>query len=216
MTKAKVEASSPVYALLSGAVKPDALKMNQIKAKDAHSKPKRDPSSSRKEVKRHEKPRRSAPGSVNSRYKPSGRKTLSDESGAGDGLSKDSGGKTDSSSETSDCTSEETRPTHISVHSSNFETDNGGAHVEVKEDWRGEVAKMIGYDFPSSTLTPALGRAERSTSLFTSVDGKWKFNPSDDLEFNGEGANDDLLREIDDLRSENEYLKVRFGKPEYI
>ncbi|XP_026776154.3 protein SOGA1 isoform X1 [Pangasianodon hypophthalmus] len=207
MTKAKVEVSSPVHALLSGAVKAEAHKMNQIKPKDQHSKPKWDPSSSRKEVKRCEKARRSAPGSVKSRNKLSGRRTVSDASSAGESLSKDSGGKTDSSSETSECTSEENRAANNDVQSSNFETDTGGADAERTEDWGGEVAEMIECDFPNSTLTPALGRAERSISPFTSMDGRWKFSASEALEISGDGAHDDLLRDIDDLRSENEYLK---------
>lgn len=208
MTKAKVEASSPVHALLlSGAVKAEAHKMNQIKPKDAHSQPKRDTSSSRKEVKRYEKARRSAPGSMKSRNKPSDRRTVSDASSADDGLNKDSGGKTDSSSETSDCTSEENRAANNDVQSSSFETDNGGADAKKTEDCGGEVAEDC-----HSTLTPVLGVAQRSISPFTSMDGRWKFSASGTLEFSSDGAHDDLLREIDDLRSENEYLKVRLGK----
>ncbi|XP_017341964.1 protein SOGA1 isoform X3 [Ictalurus punctatus] len=203
MTKAKVEASSPVHALLlSGAVKAEAHKMNQIKPKDAHSQPKRDTSSSRKEVKRYEKARRSAPGSMKSRNKPSDRRTVSDASSADDGLNKDSGGKTDSSSETSDCTSEENRAANNDVQSSSFETDNGGADAKKTEDCGGEVAEDC-----HSTLTPVLGVAQRSISPFTSMDGRWKFSASGTLEFSSDGAHDDLLREIDDLRSENEYLK---------
>lgn len=209
MTKAKVETGSPVNALLSGGVKAEAHKMNQIKAKDAHSKAKRDSISSLKEVKRHEKVRRSVPTSTKSRNKPSGRKTVS-----GEGLSKDPCGKTESSSETSECTSEENRANNNDVQSSNFETDNGGADAVKIEDWGGEVAETSPCDFPSSTLTPALGRAERSISPFSSMDGRWKFSASGALEFSGEEAQDDLSREIDDLRSENEYLKVRLGKPE--
>lgn len=214
MTKAKIEASSPVHAPLSGAVKAEAHEMNQIKPKDAHSKPKRDPSSSRKEVKRYEKARRSAPGSTKSRNKASGRRTVTDGNRAGDGLSKDSGGKTDSSSEMSDCTSEENRAANNAVQSSNFKTDNGGADAERSEDWGGEVAEMIECGFLNSTLTPALGKAEGNISPFTSMDGRWEFSASGALEFSGDGAHDELLREIDDLRSENDYLKVRLGKPE--
>ncbi|KAK3518850.1 hypothetical protein QTP70_014983, partial [Hemibagrus guttatus] len=207
MTKTKVEASSPVYALLSGSVKAEAHKMNPNKSVDAHSKPKRDPSSSRKEIKRYDKARRSAPGLVKSRNKLCGRRTVSEASSADDGLSKDSGGKTDSSSETSDCTPEENRAATSHVQSNNFELDNVVADVERAEGWGGKVAAMIDCDFPNSTMTPALGIAERNRDYFTSVYGRWKFSASGALEFSGDGAHDDLLREIDDLRSENEYLK---------
>lgn len=205
MTKAKVEAVAPVNALLSGAVTAEAHKMNQIKAKDAHSKLKREPSSIRNEVKRHEKARRSAPSSMKNRPKASGRRTVSDASSACDGLSKDSGGKTDSSSETSECTSEENRATNNHVNSCTIETDSRGTDSEKTEDWGVET---IPCDLPTSTLT-ALGRAERNTSPFSSMDGRWRFSTSGALEFSREGAQDDLLREMDDLRSENEYLKVR-------
>lgn len=211
MTKAKVEAGSPVHAYLSGAVQAEAHKMNQIQAKDAHSKPKRDPSNSRKEVKRHEKARRSAPGSGKSRNKPSNRRTLLDASSTGDALSKDSGGKTDSSSETSECTSEGHRA------ATHFEPNNGGADVDRTEDLGGGKADRMACDLPSSTLTPALGRAERNlSSPFTSMDDRWRFSASGALEFSRDGVQDDLLREIDDLRSENEYLKVRLGRPGYV
>lgn len=208
MTKAKLEAGSPVHALLSGAVKAEAHEMNQIKAKDAHLNPKRDSSSGRKEIKRYEKARRSAPGSTKSRNKASGRRTVTDGNRAGDGLRKDSGGKTDSSSETSDCASEENRAAINEVQSSNFKADNGGADAERSEDRGGEVAEMIQCEFLSSTLT----KAERDVSPFTTMDGRWKFSASGALEFSGDGAQDELLRDIDDLRSENEYLKVRLGK----
>ncbi|KAM9445751.1 microtubule cross-linking factor 2 isoform 2-T2 [Clarias gariepinus] len=204
MTKAKVEASSPVHALLSGAVKAEAHKMNQVKQKDPNSKPKRDPKGSRKDVRRCEKARRPAPGAMKSRNKPSGCRTVPDASGTGDGLSKDSGGKTDSSSEMSDCTSEEIRAANNKVQG-HVEIDNRVADAERSVDWEGEGAEMV--DFPSYTLTPALGRAERSVSPLTSMDGRWKFSASGVLEFSRDGAHDDLLREIDDLRSENEYLK---------
>ncbi|TSR39566.1 Protein SOGA1 [Bagarius yarrelli] len=200
MTKTKIQASSLVYALTSDAVKSEAHKMNQIKPKDTQSKPKRDTSSSQKEVKRNEKTRRSAPGSVKSRNKPSGRRTIS-----GDALSKDSGGKTDSSSETSESTSEENRADNNHVQTN--ELDNGGADVEKKERYGGEVVEMMECNFPSGSLTPSLGIAVKSISPFTSMDDRWKLSASGALEFTRDEAHNDLLKEIDDVRSENEYLK---------
>ncbi|XP_027026076.2 protein SOGA1 isoform X1 [Tachysurus fulvidraco] len=181
MTKTKVEA-----------IIAEALKMNQSKPIDAHSKPKRDPSSSRKEMKRYEKGRRLAPGLVKSRNK---LRTVSEASSAGDGLSKDSQGKSDSSSETSDCTSEENR---ADKQTNNCEIDNVGADGERTECWGGKVDDMIECDFPKGTLTPAHGIEERNRDYFTSVYC---------LELRGDRTHDDLLREIDDLRSENDYLK---------
>ncbi|XP_060750957.1 protein SOGA1 [Tachysurus vachellii] len=181
MTKTKVEA-----------ILAEAFKMNPSKPIDAHSKPKRDPSSSRKEMKRYEKARRLAPGSVKSRNK---LRTVSEASSAGDGLSKDSQGKSDSSSETSDCTSEENR---ADKQTNNCEIDNVGADAERTECWGGKVADMIECDFPKGTLTPAHGVKVRNRDYFTSVYC---------LELRGDRTHDDLLREIDDLRSENDYLK---------
>lgn len=217
MTKTKVETSSLVNALLSSAAKSETHKMNQIKAKDAHSKPKRDLNSNRKEPKRYEKARRSAPGSAKqSQNKPSGRSTGSDGSSAGDDLSKDSGGKTDSSSsETSDCTSEENRAANN--HEQNFKMNKIGEDRGRIRGWGGEAVEIIGCDFSNSTLTPAPGiRAERSISPFAAMDVRWRFSASGALEFSGDEAHDDLLREIDDLRSENEYLKVQITKALYV
>lgn len=190
MTKTKVEA-----------IIAEALKMNQSKPIDAHSKPKRDPSSSRKEIKRYEKARRLAPGLVKSRNK---LRTVSEASSAGDGLSKDSQGKSDSSSETSDCTSEENR---ADKQTNNCEIDNVGADAERTECWGGKVADMTECDFSKGTLTPAHGIAGRNRAYFTSVYC---------LELRGDRTHDDLLREIDDLRSENDYLKVQLGKAWYV
>ncbi|KAF5906712.1 protein SOGA1-like, partial [Clarias magur] len=177
--------------------------MNQVKHKDANSKAKRDPNGSRKEAKRCEKARRPAAGAVNSRNRPSGCRTVPDAGGTGDGSSRDSCGKTDSSSEMSDCASEEIRAADNELRR-HAAIDNGVADAERAVDWEGEGAEMV--DLPSNT--PALGRAERSVSPpFTSMDGGWRFSASGALEFSRDGAHDDLLREIDDLRSENEYLK---------
>lgn len=145
--------------------------------------------------------------------KPSRRKT-SDASAASDELSRDSGcapGKfsaTDSSSELSDCASEEQRGSADAL-SSDTETSSRGA---------GERFRSVGVERLSSGAEAGEGSVspaeERSlASLESRVAPSTSCAFSDLTEEIADGVQEEFLREIEELRSENDYLKVTMQEP---
>ncbi|XP_062872090.1 microtubule cross-linking factor 2 [Trichomycterus rosablanca] len=193
MTKAKVKINPLVCA--------DVMNQAQSKTKDADNKSvgKRcssgisEPTVNGKEPKRNEKARQTAPGSLKTRNKTSGRRK------GPDGSSKDCNTSTtmDSGSEKSLSASDENK-------ASNNHAQSFRSQAAMEEE------KVIDcYDLSSSRNNripiPALGIGERSSSPFPSTDRQW--NLSALWELDGNGAHEDLQKEIDELRSENEYLK---------
>ncbi|KAA0706949.1 Protein SOGA1 SOGA family member 1 [Triplophysa tibetana] len=154
----------------------------------------------------------------------SGRRKVSDSSIGSDDLSRDSGcapGKlspTDSSSEISDCASEENKvPTE--VLSSDTETssrggiegDKAGAEhglLDRSERARTSVEKArlsLGIETGEGSISPG---DERSLTSFDSrMPASTSFAFSDLTEELIDGVHEELVREIEELRSENEYLK---------
>ncbi|XP_057175047.1 protein SOGA1 isoform X2 [Triplophysa rosa] len=154
----------------------------------------------------------------------SGRRKVSDSSIGSDDLSKDSGcapGKlspTDSSSEISDCASEENKVS-TEVLSSDTETSSRGgidgdkAGAEHGLSDRSERAKTsVEKDRLSLRIETGEGSAspgdERSLTSFDSrMPASTSFAFSDLTEELMDGVHEELVREIEELRSENEYLK---------
>lgn len=153
------------------------------------------------------------------------RRRVSDASIASDDLSKDSGkesGKlspTDSSSELSDCASEENR-LFTDALSSDTETSSrcGAAETEkeknvllqenqVKNNTRGLSLEV---DAGLESVSPADERT--FTSLDSRVPASTSLAFSDLTEELTEGIHEEYLREIEELRSENDYLKVSTGR----
>lgn len=147
------------------------------------------------------------------------RRKVSDASIASDDLSKDSGkesGKlspTDSSSEISDCASEEKLSTDAQSSDIDSSSRGGGAESEsaaaeqsiARGERDGERVALGGDDRQDSTspgdersLTSLDSRMPASTSLAFS-----------DLNELTDGMHEEYLREIEELRSENDYLKVK-------
>ncbi|XP_066527174.1 microtubule cross-linking factor 2 isoform X2 [Hoplias malabaricus] len=134
------------------------------------------------------------------------RRKTSDASAASDELSRDSGcapGKlsaTDSSSELSDCASEEQRA------SSDTETSSrGGAAAELRPNFGGGERSYSGAEAGERSASPV---EERSlTSLDSRVAASTSLAFSDLTEELTDGAHEEYLREIEELRSENDYLK---------
>lgn len=133
---------------------------------------------------------------------PGAQRKLSDASNASEDLSKDSGclsGKlssSDSSSEISDCTSEGNKnDSPSSDHELGWIL--GRAYVCPDGERKGDSKDCAKADRESCALQPAA--AGGVLSLFNSS-GAF-------MELMGE-TTDDLVREVEDLRSENEYLKV--------
>lgn len=196
---------------------------SQNKTKEIHSKkPKRGLSvtpniyAGKKEMKPESRKR-----SESNRSKSSGRRKLSDGSITSDDLSKDSGcatGKlssTDSSSEISDASEEQKQSTDAQCG----EVCHGGTDEEMMDDLAEQISEhREDDDLISATLSPGFGFGEGSISpgdqrSYVSLDSRLNLSASvafSDLtgDFT-DGVHEDLLREIDDLRSENEYLKVR-------
>lgn len=149
------------------------------------------------------------------------RRKVSDASIASDDLSKDSGkesGKlspTDSSSELSDCASEENK---ISTDALSSDTESssrgGGAESESalaeQSSARGESDReqlALGGDAGQEGASP--GEERSLTSLDSRVPASTSLAFSDlNYEELTDGMHEEYLREIEELRSENEYLKV--------
>lgn len=140
---------------------------------------------------------------VEGQRSPGAQRKLSDASNASEDLSKDSGclsGKvssSDSNSEISDCPSEGNK--HDSPSSDNeLSWIDGGAYVSPDSGEKGDGTPCAKAARDNCALQP--DAAEGGLSLFNSS-GSFM-----DLMM-GE-TTDDLVREVEDLRSENEYLKV--------
>lgn len=173
------------------------------------------------------KVKQASSGGQKSRNKSSGRRKLSDASNTSDDLSKDSGCATgklssaDSSSEMSDCTSEENKfstDTQCSDIESNSRDGDRTDLGDSISDIRSEDTNIICSSGANNTLVPCSGFGEGSISpaderSFASLESRLNFSSSVAFsDLTGEfvdGMHDELVREIDDLRSENEYLKVR-------
>ncbi|XP_041953600.1 protein SOGA1 [Alosa sapidissima] len=172
------------------------------------------------------KVKQTSSGSQKSRNKSSGRRKLSDASNTSDDLSKDSGCATgklssaNSSSEMSDCTSEENKlSTDSDIESNSRDGFTDGDRTGLGDsvsDIRSEDTNIISSSGANNTLAPGSGIGEGSISpaderSFASLDSRLNFSSSVAFsDLTGEfvdGMHDELLREIEDLRSENEYLK---------
>ena len=131
---------------------------------------------------------------------PGAQRKLSDASNTSEDLSKDSGclsGKvssSDTSSEISDCTSEGNSKQDSPISDNDLSWIDGGAYLS--SDGDGKACVKV----PRDTCGPQPDAAAAGLSLFNSS-GSFM-----DLMM-GE-TSDDLAREVEDLRSENEYLKV--------
>lgn len=149
------------------------------------------------------RPGKVSSGTAEGQRSPGAQRKLSDASNASEDLSKDSGclsGKlssSDSSSEMSDCPSEGNK--HESPSSDNeLSWIDGGAYVSPDSGGKDDGTPCAKAVTDNCALRP--DAAEGGLSLFHSS-GSFM-----DLMM-GE-TTDDLVREVEDLRSENEYLKV--------
>ncbi|XP_062314353.1 protein SOGA1 [Osmerus eperlanus] len=158
----------------------------------------------------------------------SGRRKVSDASIASDDLSKDSGcapGKlspTDSSSELSDCASEENKLSTDAL-SSDTESSSRGGGPEVNTRTQDEVLSersrghqhaktsvekdrlSLGVETGEGSISPG---DERSLTSFDSrVPASTSLAFSDLTEEYMDGMHEEFVREIEELRSENDYLK---------
>uniref|UniRef100_A0A8C1DSN0 Microtubule crosslinking factor 2 n=1 Tax=Cyprinus carpio carpio TaxID=630221 RepID=A0A8C1DSN0_CYPCA len=172
------------------------------------------------------KPALSAPGSQKSCVKSnkSGRRKVSDASIGSDDLSKDSGcapGKlspTDSSSELSDCASEENKVSTDALSSDTETSSRGGIDGEKAPadhgllDKSGQTKTSVEKDRLSLGMETAEGSVspgdERSLTSFDSrMPASTSLAFSDLTEELMDGMHEELVREIEELRSENDYLK---------
>ncbi|KAI4878660.1 hypothetical protein NFI96_019368, partial [Prochilodus magdalenae] len=236
MTKSKVEDAPPFFSLLSkiprtarvmaggeaqdrrghrhvvpasAPVGPVDRAPPRAKPRDGHSKPPGGASGGEERGKRNEKIHRTAPGSQKPRVKTICRRKSSGAGNTCEDTGKDPGAArgrfscTDSSSEVSDSTSEESKAALAS----------DGERTNKKPEDSGESDHLSS---PMEHLTSPHGLGQRSISpgderSFASLDSRLNFSSS--LAFSDitgestEGLHGELLREIDDLRSENEYLK---------
>lgn len=147
------------------------------------------------------------------------RRKVSDASIASDDLSKDSGkdsGKlspTDSSSELSDCASEENKVSTDAL-SSDTESSSRGGGAESESAVREQSRARADCDAERLALGGDTGQDtspgdERSlTSLDSRVPASTSLAFSDLNEELTDGMHEEYLREIEELRSENDYLKV--------
>lgn len=198
---------------------------SQSKTNEVHSnKPKRGASvapnihTGKKEMRPESRKR-----SDSTRSKSCGRRKLSDGSITSDDLSKDSGcatGKlssTDSSSEISDASEDQKQSTDAQCG----EICHRGTDEEMMDNSAEQL--LSGHrkedGLINTTLSPGFGLGEGSISpgdqrSYVSLDSRLNLSASvafSDLTGDfADGEHEDLLREIDDLRSENEYIKVRF------
>lgn len=173
------------------------------------------------------KPALSAPGAQKSCVKSnkSGRRKVSDASIGSDDLSKDSGcapGKlspTDSSSELSDCASEENKVSTDALSSDTETSSRGGIDGEKAPadhgllDKSGQTKTSVEKDRLSLGMETAEGSVspgdERSLTSFDSrMPASTSLAFSDLTEELMDGMHEELVREIEELRSENDYLKV--------
>ncbi|CAJ1084629.1 protein SOGA1-like [Xyrichtys novacula] len=139
---------------------------------------------------------------VEGQKSPAAQRKLSDASNASEDLSKDSGcpsGKlssSDSSSEISDCTSEGNKQDSPSCDNELSWTD-GGAYVRPDSESAGDGKPCVKAARDPCALQPDVNGG-----------GLRLFDPSGTfLELMMGDTTDDLVREVEDLRSENEYLK---------
>ncbi|XP_016313290.1 protein SOGA1-like isoform X2 [Sinocyclocheilus anshuiensis] len=172
------------------------------------------------------KPALSAPGAQKSSVKSnkSGRRKASDASIGLDDLSKDSGcapGKlspTDSSSELSDCASEENKVSTDALSSDIETSSRGGIDGEKAAaehgllDKSGQTKTSLEKDRLSLGMETAEGSVspgdERSLTSFDSrMPASTSLAFSDLTEELMAGMHEELIREIEELRSENDYLK---------
>lgn len=136
---------------------------------------------------------------------PGAQRKLSDASNASEDLSKDSGclsGKlssSDSSSEMSDCPSEGNK--HSPSSDNELSWIDGGAYVRPDSGGKGDGTPCA--KAARGGHAPPPDAADGGLSLFCSSGSVMDLMMGDTA--------DDLVREVDDLRSENEYLKVSFS-----
>ncbi|XP_016299903.1 protein SOGA1-like [Sinocyclocheilus anshuiensis] len=197
---------------------------SQSKTNEVHSKkPKRGASvtpnihTGKKEMRPESRKR-----SDSNRSKSCERRKLSDGSITSDDLSKDSGcatGKlssTDSSSEISDASEEHKQSTD--AQSQHGEVCHRGTDEEMMDDSAEQILSEHREEdgVINATLSPGFGFGEGSISpgdqrSYVSLDSRLNLNAcmafSDLTGDFADGVHADLLREIDDLRSENGYLK---------
>uniref|UniRef100_A0A8C1LLV0 Suppressor of glucose, autophagy associated 1 n=1 Tax=Cyprinus carpio TaxID=7962 RepID=A0A8C1LLV0_CYPCA len=172
------------------------------------------------------KPALSAPGAQKSIVKSnkSGRRKVSDASIGSDDLSKDSGcapgnlSPTDSSSELSDCASEENKVSTDAPSSATETSSRGGIDGEKAPadhgllDKSGQTKTSVEKDRLSLGMETAEGSVspgdERSLTSFDSrMPASTSLAFSDLTEELMDGMHEELVREIEELRSENDYLK---------
>lgn len=143
------------------------------------------------------------------------RRKVSDASIASDDLSKDSGkesGKlspTDSSSELSDCASEENK---VSTDALSSDTESssrgGGAESESAAAEQGTHGERLALGGHAGQDTSSPGDERSLTSLDSRMPASTSLAFSDLNEELTDGMHEEYLREIEELRSENDYLKV--------
>ncbi|XP_067227311.1 microtubule cross-linking factor 2 isoform X2 [Chanodichthys erythropterus] len=171
------------------------------------------------------KPALSAAGAQKSSAKSnkSGRRKVSDASIGSDDLSKDSGcapGKlspTDSSSELSDCVSEENKVSTDALSSDTETSSRGGIDGDKSAAEHGLLDKSgqtktsekdrlsLGVETAEGSVSPG---DERSLTSFDSrMPASTSLAFSDLTEELMDGMHEELIREIEELRSENDYLK---------
>ncbi|XP_001338362.5 microtubule cross-linking factor 2 isoform X2 [Danio rerio] len=172
------------------------------------------------------KPALSATGAQKSSVKSnkSGRRKVSDASIGSDDLSKDSGcapGKlspTDSSSELSDCASEENKVSTDALSSDTETSSRGGIDGDKAAAEHGLLDKSghtktsaekerlsLGMETAEGSVSP--GEERSLTSMDSRMPASTSLAFSDLTEELMDGMNEELVREIEELRSENDYLK---------
>lgn len=148
------------------------------------------------------------------------RRKVSDASIASDDLSKDSGkdsGKlspTDSSSELSDCASEENKHStdalssdrESSSHAGGADSESAAAELSIARAERDGERLALGGDAGLDSTSP--GDERSLTSLDSRMLASTSLAFSDLNEDLTDGMHEEYLREIEELRSENDYLKV--------
>lgn len=239
MTKTKVESSPPFFSLLSriprtarsmpsgeaqerraprhAPVGPSDRAQPRPRARDSPSKP-----AAEERAKRAEKSHRASPGSHKPRGKTAGRRRPPEAVDGGQDSGKDAGSVrvkllcTDSSSEVSDSTSEESK-TALTNDGQSSDGETRGME-ETRQKGPEDLGQCDHLPLPMDPLTSPHGYGQRSISpgdeqSFASLDSRLNFSSS--LAFSDltgdftEGLHGELLREVEELRSENEYLKVQ-------
>ncbi len=155
----------------------------------------------------------------------SGQRKVSDASIGSDDLSKDSGcapGKlspTDSSSEISDCASEENKVSTDALSSDTESSSRGGIDGDKAQGEHGLLNKggqtktsvekdrlSLGMETAEGSVSP--GDEPSLTSFDSRMPASTSLAFSDLTEELMDGMHEELVREIEELRSENDYLKV--------